>query len=192
MPTGEIILTGFGLQLLKPKFYGQGTPLPVQQSSEYPEFSLPKPNTLAIEDKVSYLGTPVFCDIKLEYEDISIYYDTVLMDVSQHKNIVKTAIVGRNGTVKEYINDSDYSINVKGAVINHGRKDYPIDQVNKLVSLAKLPYAIKVICPYLRLFSIFEIVIESYDFSQRAGFSNMQLFNLNCISESPIELIQDV
>ena len=76
----------------------------------------------------SYLGTPVFSNLdfiggsyknlqgeQIEYEDLRI--DTVLFDVSQQKNVVTTEIQGRNGTIKEYISDGDFAINISGLIV---------------------------------------------------------------------------
>ena len=74
------------------------------------------------------LGTPVFSNIVFEpgsfipldggdpisYQGIDL--DTVLITVSQGKNIITTNIQGKSGTVKEYVSDSDFIINVQGVL----------------------------------------------------------------------------
>lgn len=165
----------------------KGVDIPVQQS-EVPT----RLNTGTSDaDKLSYLGTPVFSDLILKADDQStgLQIDTVLFDVSMSKNIVKTSIPGRNGTVKEYVNDGDYSISIRGILVSS--VEYPIDEVNELTVLLKEKKALIAISPFLQLFGIYEIVVESYRIPQIEGFQNMQPFELECVSDVPIELVEE-
>ena len=40
------------------------------------------------------------------------------MEISNTRNIVKTDIQGRDGSVKEFINNGDYQISIKGILSN--------------------------------------------------------------------------
>lgn len=109
--------------------------------------------------------------------------DTCLFTVNQQKNIVKTAIQGRNGTIKEYIGDGDYTINIKGIITGSNGK-YPYKQVKNLIEFLKQPTELKVEVPYLNeIHGITQIVIENYDFPQDAGSYSQQVFNINCVSD---------
>ncbi len=78
---------------------------------------------------ISLLGTNVYSNLIFDagsYEKDgkttnfnSIQLDTVLINISQSKNIVTTALQGRNGTVKEYISDGDYVIQVSGMITSN-------------------------------------------------------------------------
>lgn len=158
---------------------------------EYSSYQESEPYAFAISsNKKSYLGTLVWSDMLLELDGIEVYFDTVLFNVNQTKNIVKTALQGRNGTIKEYISDGDYVIDIKAALVSQDR-EYPEDAVRNLVAMLQLPFAIEVTSPLLQLFGVYSLVVEDYSFPTQAGFTNTQLVEMNCVSDSPIELIQD-
>jgi len=176
------ILGSFGLQALKTKFYGiddPGRDAPVA---------------------TSYLGTPVFSNIdflegsskNLEGEQIeydSLVVNTVLFAVNQQKNIVRTAIQGRNGTVKEYISDGDYDITIRGLIVSPDAEKYPTDDVLKLVEILKVQNNIEIASRFLNdYFSITNIVIASYSLPENEGFQNVQAFEINAYSDEPVEL----
>ncbi len=122
---------------------------------------------------LGWLGHPVWSNAILQSQDksISINFDDIIIEVSQQKQIVKTAIQGRNGTFKEYIGDGDYQVYLKGIVNSNTMYQYPSDAVTELLSLCKIAKPIIIISEYLRLFKIFNVVIESYDFPIKKGIS---------------------
>lgn len=141
---------------------------------------------------VSYLGTPVFADVRFPSagggQGLSL--QTVLVEVAQTKNIVKTAVQGRNGTQKEYVADGDYEISIRGAVVGPDGS-FPRNDVRTLIQLLQQPSAIEVVADYLRFFDIYSIVVESFRFFQQEGMENMQFFEITAASDEPIELITD-
>ena len=97
----------------------------------------------------SELGTPYWTNLKvlpLSYTDpitqefISVdeqEYITCLITITGSKNVIKTPIQGRNGTIKEYIAQNDYSINIKGGIFGaNGVR--PSDKINLSVSKLKV------------------------------------------------------
>ena len=147
-------------------------------------------------------GTPVFSNLEikpfsydtLDGENIQIangiIIDTVLFTVTQTKNIVKTPIQGRNGTVKEYVSDGDYLIEISGAIVSPDRT-YPQTEVNELIQILKAPLAIpadSLISEFLNWFDIHSIVVESYDIPQTEGTRNQQEFRISAVSDIPVEL----
>jgi hypothetical protein len=179
LPSKELIIKTHGLKYGKSEFYNLS-------QNEYDK-SLSQ----------SYLGTPVFSNLIIEggsyesggrtisYEGIVI--DTVLFEISQVKNIVKTSIEGRDGTVKEYISDGDYDVKIKGALVSKSNQ-YPKQEMDVLVQILKAKTALNVTSDFLRIFSIHSLVIESYAVPQSEGFLNTQGFELSCISDAPVEL----
>lgn len=196
------LLTAYGLKALRAKIYasqvaGRGALLP--NGADYPdagELDLTTRLDTGSDDaqRLSYLGTPIFSDLILmenEQDENPLQIDTVLFDVAMRRNIVTTAIQGRNGTVKEYISDGDFDVTIRGMLVEQSAYAYPADQVRELMRLVQLPQAIIAVSPFLQLFRIFEIVVMDYRIGQREGFQNTQLFELNCVSDVPIELIED-
>ena len=190
----EIVLKGFGLQAFKRTFYS------VRQDAEGQDENAPDPVP------TTYLGTPVFCNLelipgryvnkdgdKIDYaggvgsENFRI--DTVLIDVSQQKQIIKTPIQGVSGTVKEYISMGDYQVKVRGALVDQSAQRYPQEQAQQLREFLEVEDSIAIASRFLNdIFEVHKLVIESFSFPQVEGFQNVQLFEFSAISDDPIEL----
>lgn len=154
----------------------------------------------------SYLGTPVWSPLEFlktsgtsldnsldvgaanGNSETFLRVDTCLITVTQTKNVVKTPIQGRNGTVKEYISDGDYDINIKGVIISPYPMLYPRDEVNILIELMKLQKQIPVASEFLSLFDIEAMVVESYTISEKLGSRNEVPFEINAISDLAEEI----
>lgn len=121
----------------------------------------------------------------------SLKIDLVLMTVNNQKNIVKTTLQGRNGTVKEYISDGDFSVKIEGKLFGDGAMNYPEGDVQKLIAVCLAPQAIQVNSDYLKLFDISNLVVETYDFPQTEGVRNYQEFTLNCVSDKELILLKN-
>jgi hypothetical protein len=144
---------------------------------------------------ISLLDTAVWCDVILADEkdvpDLKVQLMTVLVTVTQKKYIVTTNITGRRGSIKEYISDGDFEINMKGALVTAFPDVYPREEFQTLFELLKKPLSIKVASPFLQQFGIYDIAITDYSFPQQEGYQNMQLFDINALSDLPIELIDN-
>lgn len=192
---GEYILTAFGLNALRTKIYrgAIGEQAPTGSSGEFTKIEgevVEHFNTEADDtQKLSWLGTPVFSDLVIKESETGngMYFDTILFDVSLAKNIVKTSIQGRKGTVKEYISDGDYVLSIRGGIVNHGSNNYPTQDVGFFIELMQLPQALFVVSPLLQLFDVQSIVVENYKLIQRPGFQNIQFFEIDAISDEPLE-----
>jgi len=122
--------------------------------------------------------------------------DGVLMTVTQTKNIVTTPTQGRNGTVKEYISEGDFSISINGVIagsdflgfkVSDGNV-YPEASVNEMIQIVRAPARLKVVSEFLDLFGISEVVVTDYDFPQTRGTRDNQLFTMQLLSDEPLEL----
>lgn len=174
-------------------------------------FSIPDEFPDEIADKKSYLGTPVFSNLEIpagQYEtDEGVFInfegirlDTVLFDITLEKNIVRTAINGKNGTVKQFISDGDYQIGVVG-VINGGSSqtesgdfrsymtlNVPEEEVRKLNAILKVPQEIEIVSEFLDFFDISTVVIQGGTIAQKEGFRDSLYINMGFLSDTPIEL----
>lgn len=198
----DYIIKGFGLQLLKAGSYSAGVAavrannikpppdnnykeginkLPIQKFTGYvpywAQLSIPDGSYLYVDTSGNQLVT--------EYQGIDI--TTCLISVQMNKNIITTPIQGRNGTIKEYISDGDYHINIKG-VFTDTNGVYPEEEVRLLKKICDVPSSIAVVSAWLQQFDINNIVIESFSFPQKEGFYNTQLFEINALSDLPVEL----
>ncbi len=106
--------------------------------------------------------------------------------VSQAKNIVKTALVGMSGTVKEYISTGDYDITISvGLVAVENDKivdKYPEEGVKDLRALLERNEALYVCSPFLQLFDITRLVVTDYSIEQMTH-SNRQVVTIRAISD---------
>lgn len=160
-------------------------------------------NLGATELYKSDLGTPVFIDVTFGdqnnptvYRDLRtgidmtlpvITFQSILVSVTFPRNIVKTEIQGRNGTVKEYIGEGDASINFRG-IITGTNGNYPAESVAILKELVYAPVPVPVISEYLNNLDIYTVVFEDRTFEQEEGGYSYQTFSLNAISDTPQEL----
>ena len=201
----RVILNGFGLENVRPTEYStSGFKELGGATGGYTQLPAEKPNSFGLSalNSKSALGTPVFGKlyflpgiyqtlkfgkkIPVPYGGLSL--DTVLVTVSMSKNIISTPITGRKGTIKEYITDNDFQVNIKGSLVDDSAGRYPLEQMALLRSICAAPEAIKVTNDFLLLFSITHLVIQSYNFSQSEGYKNVQMFDLSCVSDVPVEL----
>lgn len=191
------LLQDFGLQYLRPKLFrggadlqpkkAEGGPAP-SQAFEADDYSMNTGDT--VQPVLSMFGTPVFCDVILETQNggVRLQLLDVLLVVNQQKNIVKTVVQGRSGTVKEYIAEGDFDVRLAGRLVKPFSRAYPKEDMADMIALVRANEPLKVTCRYLQLFGIFELVVEGYSFPQREGFQNIQLFDLQCCSDEPIQL----
>ncbi|GAA4271630.1 DUF6046 domain-containing protein [Aquimarina gracilis] len=113
--------------------------------------------------------------------------DGVSISVSRSKNIVTTAVNGRDYTVKEFISNGDHEISVNGILASTGN-GYPVGQVVQLRKILEKNTTLKVINALLQRMGIFEIVVTSYEFPSNDGIKNIQPFTFTAISEIPLEV----
>lgn len=198
----EMLLKGAGIRFAKAKLFRKDEFLQEQEdSTSY----LGTP----IFDPFRFLGGNFFKldDIKQEnaipYPDeegalgFGLIIPAAILEVSQSKNIITTSMQGRNGTVKEFVSDGDFAITLTGVIIGRNEdgevKDignvYPFDDVQKLVTICKVPAPISVISTFLgAVFGINEVVITDYNIPQREASRDMQPFQISMLSDVPIEL----
>jgi len=207
----KLIIGAGALALIKPKFYKLA--IPTVEKSKAKEFAV---NSTEIANADSQraefaenggkFGLPVFDSLTFsgsgskedaltyttfEGETITLQplrMEIVLLTVTMVKNIVKTPISGRNGTVKEYVSNGDFKIEAKGMFIG----DYTDveDTVNKkhLIDFCDANVSINCSSGYLQDFGINSLVIDKYIINQVEGKRNQTMFELTCFSDTPFEI----
>ena len=146
----------------------------------------------------NFRGRPFKTSLTFKYKERETELIECIITVNQEKNIVSTPMQGRNGTIKEYISDGDYSITVDAAVSeffinNNGDaektfdKDYPKFKVKSLASFLKIGDTVEVHSEFLSLFKIESAVIKSYGMVQETH-SNRQSFQIQMLSDTPYEI----
>jgi hypothetical protein len=151
-------------------------------------------NTTSDGDLSNRFGLPIRGDLKLRgYHSTDEYYHLtdVLCAVTQTKNIVTTAVQGRNGTVKEFVSDGDYQISVVGRIVSAEADMFPFDEVTRFLALLKRQEPLEVVSPFVQLFGVYELVVTSYTLAQEEGMENVQTFSFDAVSETPVDLIEE-
>lgn len=150
-------------------------------------------------DGTGLLGLPVFCNLVVQqfnYKDQGkvftypgITLQDVIIDCTLQKNIVVTAIVGRQGTVKESVSMGDYQITIRGVLVSKNINKSPSEDLQRLRKLFELPYSISVECKLLQWLGIYNIVIKDVSLPRIQGSIDVQPYEINAISDMPMELV---
>jgi hypothetical protein len=176
----KLLIRAFGLAAIKPKFFmSDANKIAIEKATQ---------NEGIQNISHSEFGLPLFDLITLKYNDDSQNYKielgAALIDVSMTKNIVTTPIVGRQGTVKEYIADGDFSINIKGVLVNYSQEAIPKQDLINLSNITLLPSAIEIESEMLNTYwYIRQIVIMNFKINTNESMRNVINFEINAISE---------
>jgi len=191
----QMIIGAFGLQLIKPKFYKQGTGLnPLNVDNEL------KPTT-----DMGTLGLPVFGGIVLkagsyfDKNNTEIFYgkdgkqdlllECCLIEVGMQRRIITTEIQGKSNSVKQFISNGDYAVTIKGVIASSIPNVYPDADMRALQTFCNAEDAIEVQCPYLQdFFQIGNLIVQYASFPQLEGNITVQPFELKCLSDEPVIL----
>ena len=138
----------------------------------------------------SLLGTPIYEQIYFRHPafgEIS-FPDAALVQVKSAKEIIKTKVTGRKGTVKELISQGDDEITMKGFLNNLASNDYPDAMLRDFYKLLNVNDNITVISPYLNAIGISTIVIEEGEPERIEGMPNLIPYTIKAVSDFPVEL----
>jgi hypothetical protein len=117
-----------------------------------------------------------------------------IVEIARQKNIVVTDIQGGDGTVKEFISTGDYAVTIRGILASdpmdgqHARR-YPTREVQALQEIIDLNEAVPVSGRLFKLFGIRNLVVRDHNWPPLPGFTNLQAYELRCLSDKPIELV---
>ena len=193
-PNAEQLVRGTAVNMAFRFGMGKGQPLKVsdvigQQGN--PNFN-----------KDQYMGVVMSETLTLSYTDITVTpykeykfeFKECLITLNLPKNIVTTALQGRNGTIKEYIADEDFQITLEAATDSYlGNEDkdirfaYPVEQITELVKLLQLPVELAVTSDFLKMFDISSVVVKEYGLTQETHM-NRQSIQIQLLSDKPYEI----
>lgn len=176
-------------------------PLPALNNQFLPRYFF-DPEDSDLPAATSMLGTPVWSNLTFLADDVDVgrpttvdpnagkrdlRIDTVIMSVQNTKNIVKTVIVGRAGTIKEFISMGDYMVTIDAVLVSNEMLKYPVDDLDLLRRYCELSTQIGVSSFFLDAFNIHSVVIESYEIAEKIGSRNEIPFRILASSDQPIE-----
>jgi hypothetical protein len=187
----DFTLSLFGIQNVLVRDYTNGQPLPsgvnrnVTNNENLPA-SLQRAYTAQEALGTIAKDNLTFGEIQTAQSKIAEFvFKSAIINVSQKKNIVSTPVIGRNGSVHQYVSDGDYDIDIKGAII---------EDTNELLNLAQLAeickqnVPLKIYSDFLSLFGISNIIISSFKFNQKEGYEKLFICELQALSDNPINL----
>jgi hypothetical protein len=122
-----------------------------------------------------------------------------ILEITRAKNIVKTPMLGLNGTVKEFISMDDWQLTFKGFLINEERDELPYEQTARLLEVFGINEQLLFVSETVRRWferqgaiaqgeALEFIVIEEVRLPGLDGFSNVQPFEIVAVSDNPIEI----
>ena len=148
----------------------------------------PSPVGVPITDPADWLGAYTLCHLLLRLEDgTELSIPDAVVAMTRTKQIVTTQVVGMSGTVKEYISDGDFDINI--AVGIQGVEDgkvanvYPEEGLRELRKFLEVEKPISVQSAFFDLFEINRLVIKSYSLTQGTE-SNYQELTISALSDN--------
>lgn len=188
------IIKGYGLGIIKPKFYTIDAEKARKESAAYEQS-----DRYGYAKKSGLFNVPIWDTVRIiapayidnEGNTVSrnaLDLDIALFEISNDRNIVTTQIAGRNGTIKEYMSDGDYTINIKGSLFSELESTPPVSLLEGFEAVTTCPETLTIESNVLEYFRVFEIVILKPTIKQRQGTRNVFDFELNCLSDRPIEL----
>lgn len=142
-----------------------------------------------INPNASFAGVPLYQPLTIkstENGESDLLLDSAVVTWNLPRNIVKTIVQGRDNSVKEFINNGDYIINVSGIFCSREWR-YPLEQVITFDKFMKKKQALKIEHEVLNALGVFNIVIDSYDCPQTPEI-NVQQYSFVAESDQPIEL----
>lgn len=186
-PNAEQLARGVALNLAFR--FGMSTAEPFK-ASEY----VGKEKNPELLDLGELEGRTWLTSLALKHGGKEFVFNECLISLNMEKNIVTTALQGRNGTIKEYISDGDYNITIDAGISNYTidqegehNIDYPIDAVAELKNILCLPETLEVQSDFLEIFGIKSAVVKSFDLQQETH-SNRQSINIQMLSDEPYEI----
>ncbi|MCM1220136.1 MAG: DUF6046 domain-containing protein [Lachnospiraceae bacterium] len=148
-----------------------------------------------LTDRSWWEGRFVLCPVHLRAQTEGGTVEVELVDavaaVSRERRIVSTALAGRDGTVKEYINEGDWSVSlVVGVQATEGGRitdEYPTEALRELRKILEVKDRIEVASEFLKIFDITHIVIKSYSATQTTE-QNYQAVSISAVSDEAVEI----
>lgn len=116
-----------------------------------------------------------------------------VIQVSESIKTITTQTAGSASTITEIISVENYRIRIDGFIktppVNGVEsKEFPIDQLKRLVNLAKAREAVEVVCEYLSYYGIRQMVLQSVSWKVEPGVPNSFSYAITAISDDAPEL----
>lgn len=163
-----------------------------QDPSEYDELMMLEDAELEDMVRTNALGVPMRFPLEISLVDNEDWWLVPIepLITLTGRNIIVRRQVSKGkirGSIKERWTQDDYQVKIEGALMDLKRDDYPREDVQKLRNFCEAA-KLKVRCPLFEIFSINQIVVESYDFPFTKGIQNQQ-YTINAYSDDTYKLL---
>lgn len=144
--------------------------------------------TIPITDRSYWEGRYILTEITLRKEDgETLMINDATVNITREKHMVRTTLVGLEGTIKEYIANGDYDIGITvgiTAVNDEGQiiDEYPGDGIRKVKEFLEENKAIEVTSIFFEIFGIDRMVITRFSLNQDTH-SNRQVIDIKALSD---------
>lgn len=188
---GNIAARTIGLKV--PPYWLFNQPVVTRQDpSEYDELMMLEEAELEDMVRTNALGVPMRFPLEISLVDQEDWWLVPIepLITLTGRNIIVRRQVSKGkirGSIKERWTQDDYQVKIEGALMDLKRDDYPRDDVQKLRNFCEAA-KLKVRCPLFEIFSINQIVVESYDFPFTKGIQNQQ-YTINAYSDDTYKLL---
>lgn len=148
-----------------------------------------------ITDTSIWEGRWVLCPLRIETErGEGLTLADAVAAVSREHRIVSTALTGRDGTVKEYINAGDWAVSlVVGVQATSGgviEDRWPEDELRQLRKLLEVKEALRVHSAFLAAMNISRLVVKSYAVRQMTE-ANYQGVEITAVSDEEYDIFSN-
>lgn len=118
--------------------------------------------------------------------------DDIVIGLNRQKTIVRTPLVGLDGTIKEFICTGDFDISMSLGVVATDASgniidEYPEDGVRDICKILDLNEQLKVQSPFFDMFDIGKLVVTGYSLRQMTE-SNRQAIDIKAVSDEDYEI----
>lgn len=146
-----------------------------------------QPVQLPLTDPSVWGGYQALVSLTFEKESGErLVMNDAVVALSRNKHIVSTPMTGMDGTVKEYINQDDYQLNIAvGVQAAEGGvpvDKYPAEGIRQLRGFFDVAEPLKVYSAFLELFDISRIVVTGFSATQ-ATEGNYQPIAITALSD---------
>lgn len=141
-----------------------------------------------ITDRTFWESRYVLTELTLCKEDGErLVVNDAVVTVTQEKHIVRTTLVGLNGTIKEYICNGDYDISISVGIVavdSNGQivDEYPKEGIRKVREFLNENKAVEVTSAFLSIFGIGRMVVTRFSLKQETA-SNRQTIEVRALSD---------
>lgn len=144
--------------------------------------------TVPLTDRSYWESRYVLTELTLRKEDgETLVVNDAVVTVTQEKHIVRTTLVGLNGTIKEYISSGDYDISISVGIVavdseGHIVDEYPEEGVRKVREFLDENKAVEVASVFMSIFGIERMVVTRFSLRQETA-SSRQTVEIRALSD---------